>query len=379
MCCSYGNSTTNPSWRNEFVVTRDMLTLKVHVGNESSMERLALKKGDIQSLGDSLQKRGLKVTDVPQNPALCGASHCELQIYEGQQSLFSASSYGGGEFGPRLLTDKSVLANCFYGLYNRVKERNAANPLERADTLHYAFGKNKSQEWTAYVVTASSLTKSVTRNDVTTIQEFAVSKTDFKDLLDALIKFDLGHNIHPGQYFRYAGHYTMALEAFDGAECLYAARVSHSGKKNDLTDMFESLYKKSLDAMGGGLFMDATEFCLSYNNGSVAPEYQKSVTYTVSPDSISRVDRSSEGTTTKKFAISKDDFNAFYYSLLKCGIAKKDKPDGRSILAGGHNMILSIFNREESLFAASTASGTLATDENALTRVFENLYGKYVK
>ena len=116
-----------------------------------------------------------------------------------------------------------------------------------------------------------------------------------------------------------------------------------------------------------------------FNNGTVAPEHQQTVTYSVTADSITQKVAGHDGTTIKTLAVSEADQQLFREQLKKQDIKclKKSAPN---LCTGGHDIGLGLYADSTTLFYASAyvgggrMGGKLACNEMDVCHCFEQLF-----
>lgn len=128
----------------------------------------------------------------------------------------------------------------------------------------------------------------------------------------------------------------------------------------------------------------ATEYTLWYNNGTVAPDYQRTVTITVTPDSVTRTISMLKGTTTESFSVSELSLKLFKENLKACKIKKRSK-NKENTCCGGHSIGISLKSGDKNTFSASAyvggglMGGNLVGNEYEIKGCFEDLIAKSQK
>ena len=123
---------------------------------------------------------------------------------------------------------------------------------------------------------------------------------------------------------------------------------------------------------------NAVKFKMWFDNGSVAPECQESVTYTVTNDSIICNIHHHNGSSNDGYAVSKQDMETFRKALKACKISKRSKAH-ENLCCGGHQIGLTIYSQDEVTFSASAycgggeMGGKLVCNEMSLKACFDAL------
>ena len=228
-----------------------------------------------------------------------------------------------------------------------------------------------------YVVTPDSITKTVKVEDGSATASLAITKDMYVAFCDSLAALALDKRKKSDEG-RQKGGPNYGLSVNKDGQSVFSA--GHEDGRQvvipQLKDLFGDLYRKASYAQ----YETATEFCHWYNNGSVAPQCQMTVSYSVTRDSMSRSLNTMTGVTRDKFAISKEDFQEFYACLMQLGLEKPlILPRRMPLPPGSNTVVLSIFKGDACLFGSSNSAGTLPASESVISRVFESLFNKYKK